>query len=66
MPDQENLVEVVFPTNGIDLTSEFGAQPPATTPTANNVRGFEMLTQRDRGGSRPGLVKFIDQQLPLS
>lgn len=65
MPDDEQMVEVLFPTLGINITEEYDEQPKATSPDAVNVVGFEALTQRDRGGSRPGLVRFVDQALPL-
>lgn len=59
------MIEAKFPTLGMDITEEFAQQPPATTPDAVNVRGFETLTQRDRGGSRAGYVRYVDQRLPL-
>lgn len=65
MPDEQKQIEATFPTLGIDISTEFNQQPPATTPEAVNVRGFETLTQRDRGGSRSGLIRYPDQQLPL-
>ena len=33
-----------------------------TTPLGVNVRGFDVLGQRRRGGSRPGLVKWLPTQ----
>jgi hypothetical protein len=34
-----------------------------TTARGVNVRAFETLTGRARGGSRAGLTKFIDEQV---
>lgn len=59
MADEKEM-GVPFPVAGIDLSSEYGRQPPMTTPEASNVRGFDTLAERGRGGSRPGLTKFID------
>lgn len=64
--EQKKVIELRFPTNGIDLTTEFGAQMGATTPVAVNVATFDSQQQRARGGSRPGLKKLISQKLPLT
>lgn len=58
MPDTE--IGIQFPTAGADLSSEFERQPPLTTPDAANVRAYDTLGERERGGSRPGLSKLID------
>ena len=34
----------------------------SSTPSGINVRGFEPLENRSRGGSRPGLSKYIPVQ----
>jgi hypothetical protein len=34
-----------------------------TTPVGVNVRGYEPLSQRRRGGSRAGLSQYIPQQM---
>jgi hypothetical protein len=60
---REQIMDLTFPTYGIDLSQEFDLQRPATTPVAINVRGYEPQTQRDRGGSRPGLSKYNPEQL---
>lgn len=57
-------VEVLFPLSGINQSSEFGRQPKGTTPSGENVRAFEVLGTRGRGGSRAGLAKFPKQQVP--
>lgn len=56
-------LEVQFPLAGVNVATEFELQPDLTTPVGVNVRAYEPLTQRGRGGSRPGLVKY-NVQLP--
>jgi len=65
MPMSEQFGDFLFPVRGIDLYAAFDHQRPNTTPVGLNVRAFEPSTQRARGGSRPGLVQYIQQQLPL-
>jgi hypothetical protein len=64
MPDQEQQEPLIFPTAGINLITEFEQQLPNTTSVALNVRGWEPATQRNRGGSRQGISKWIDSQVP--
>ena len=61
--DDEQLTDLMFPINGIDRSMEFELQPDRTTPIGLNVRGFEAQTQRQRGGSRPGIDKYIGAQV---
>src|SRR5438270_650478 len=56
-------VPLTFPISGIDLTTPFEGQRPGTCLTAQNVRGWERSSQRDRGGSRPGLTQYIPFQV---
>lgn len=58
----EQLVDLTFPLSGIDVSTEFELQPQNTTPKGQNVRTYEALTQRGRGGVRPGLGRYIAQQ----
>lgn len=58
---RDPYIELVFPLNGIELSCPFDMQPQRTTPIANNVRGLEPLTQRDRGAQRPGLSRYLGQ-----
>lgn len=64
MPDVDREIEVLFPLAGINVATEFGRQPKATTPVGENVRAFDVLAKRGRGGSRPGLTKYLPPQLP--
>lgn len=62
MPDP--IQDLPFPLKGLDVTTEFQEQPPGTTPVGVNVRAFEPLKQRARGGTRPGIQKYIAEQIP--
>ncbi len=64
-----------FPAAGIDLSSAFWKQPnrdigggkyARTCAVGVNVRGYEAQTDRVRGGSRAGLVKYIPTPLVAS
>ncbi len=48
-----------FPINGMNVENPFDMQPPQTTSDALNVRGYEPAKDRQRGGSRSGLVKYL-------
>lgn len=60
--NQDDLAELVFPAGGVELTHPSLMGRPDSTPLAENVRYFEPLTGRGRGGSRPGIDRFIDEQ----
>lgn len=53
-----------FPVRGIDLARAFARQTGETTARAVNVRAFDPLEDRHRGGSRDGLTRWIDAALP--
>lgn len=58
-PNQEQFVNFFFPVKGVDMSQAYGRQPQDTTPTGNNVRAYDPITARARGGQRPGLAKYI-------
>lgn len=58
MPRQPPI-QLPFPFKGINRSTAFMAQPDGSTPDAVNVRVFDTLDGRARGGQRPGLSKFI-------
>lgn len=69
----EANLDMHFPTAGIDRAMAYGKQPnrptedgayARTTREAVNVRAHEPSSGRARGGSRSGLVRFPDDQLP--
>jgi hypothetical protein len=47
-----------FPINGIHKGAATISQPEGTTFDAKNVRVFDVLEDRARGGQRPGLDKW--------
>lgn len=55
---------IQFPVRGIDLARAFVRQTGETTARAVNVRAFDPLEDRHRGGSRDGLARWIDVALP--
>lgn len=59
MPDKRKPMEIQFPFKGIDQITSYRRQPPGTTPYALNVRPFDALEQRLRGGQRSGHSKYF-------
>jgi len=55
--------QLAFPMAGVSRRGEYRemATPPYATPWALNVRGESPIERRKRGGSRPGLVKYLTQ-----
>lgn len=64
MPQEDSFADMPFPVRGVDQSNAFGDQTPGTTIEGTNVRVFEPMTGRGRGGSRPGLAKLISTALP--
>lgn len=71
--DDERFIDVRFPLAGVDLSMGFLRQPnrpimggeyARTCAEGTNVRSFDNIQFRCRGGSRPGMVKFIAGGLP--
>lgn len=56
------MSEMSFPLDGKDITRSFHRQRPGTTVDAFNVRSFDPVSGRARGGSRPGLAKVLPAQ----
>lgn len=54
-------VEGLFPSRGLDVSCEYGRQPAGTAPAGVNVRAFDAGADRQRGGSRSGLSRLIDE-----
>lgn len=64
--NDDKPLELPYPLRGLDRGQEFGVQPNLTTAQGRNVRACEPEEERVRGGSRHGLSKYVDEQLPLS
>ncbi len=71
-PASEQFYDMSFPQAGISSLKAFSDATPAQMPNGEygrtaqdgtNVRTFEALTQRGRGGSRPGIEKYVTQAL---
>lgn len=60
MAQQPQQIELTFPFKGVHESSSVTGQPDGTTGRALNVRGYDSLARRDRGGQRPGLVRWTD------
>ena len=56
-------MKVPFPLQGIDKGRSTSEQPMATSADLNNVRPYDTLDNRARGGQRPGLDKKYAQQI---
>lgn len=65
------FVDLHFPLSGIDVSQAFDQQPnrptmvgyARTTRVGLNVRGYEPVTGRARGGQRHGISKFLAGQV---
>lgn len=64
IPPRDTSADLRFPVRGIDLSQGFASQPPGTTAHGVNVRAFDPLQARQRGGSRPGLARYVDAAMP--
>lgn len=56
-------MKVPFPLQGIDKGRATPDQPILTSPDLKNVRPYDTLDNRARGGQRPGLDKIYSQQI---
>lgn len=63
MASQDSFFDLSFPKAGLDLSGPFTLQRPNTSPAALNVRGFEAGTNRLRGGTRPGLSRYVNARV---
>jgi hypothetical protein len=66
---QPTTIDLHFPKAGVDVSQAYSRQPARevmngeyarTAPEAVNVRGIDPQAARTRGGTRPGLSKWID------
>jgi hypothetical protein len=56
---RDTLVELVWPTGGFVENSAISDQPEGTTPSALNVRNYDIFDRRLRGGQRPGTEPYV-------
>lgn len=55
--------KITFPFKGINNNNSYETQPLGTCASAQNVRGYDAIKGRLRGGQRPGLTKFVDTEI---
>jgi len=60
---QQHVQRLRFPVGGVNRRYAYRQQPPFTCVEAVNVRADGTIEGRERGGSRPGLVKWADEQI---
>lgn len=56
--ENDKEVPIEFPSTGLNVATSYGQQPKNSTPTGVNVRSYESILNRGRGGSRSGLSKY--------
>ncbi len=54
-----------FPIRGINKSRLPDEQPESTSPDMNNVRPFDVLDDRVRGGQRPGMKKRYSERVTV-
>lgn len=52
-------VDFLFPLRGLDLNSATRRQPELTSPSLLNVRAYDAIGDRARGGQRDGLSDYL-------
>jgi hypothetical protein len=53
----KSRLELVFPFGGLNKNAAVSRQAKLTSPAMANVRAYDVLESRIRGGQRPGLKK---------
>ena len=56
-------IELPFPLMGLNTGEAVDKQPLYTSGHLNNVRPYDVMEIRKRGGQRPGLDKRYSQQI---
>jgi hypothetical protein len=56
---EKKPVDLSFPVKGLDENWAYKAQPEGTSPDCLNVRPYDPIAARLRGGSRPGISKYF-------
>lgn len=57
------MPQLQFPFMGKDTGRSAAQQPQLTAPDMKNVRVYDVLANRARGGQRPGLNKLYSEQI---
>lgn len=56
-------MELPFPFAGLHEGLAAERQPPATSPSLQNVRPYDVEESRARGGQRPAVIKAYTTQI---
>ena len=56
-------MKIPFPIKGVNRGRGASEQPGQTAPFMNNMRPYDTLDNRARGGQRPGQDKRYSQQI---
>ena len=59
----QEIVDLPFPIGGLDETRPYAEQRRTTTASVQNVRPFDCATGRRRGARRPGMSKYLADQI---
>ncbi len=60
---EKKPVDLSFPVKGYDEGWAYKSQPEGTSPKCVNVRAYDVLGERLRGGQRAGLTKYLVTQV---
>lgn len=60
---RDQLLPIEWPKSGFIESSSTVAQPPGSTTDCLNVRNYDPIERRNRGGKRTGLSRVIDAQV---
>jgi hypothetical protein len=58
------VVQLAFPTGGLNAVAGYAQQPPGTTPDCVNVMPFDPAAGRGRGGQRAGVSQVNVANVP--
>jgi hypothetical protein len=58
------VASLSFPFKGVDVSQDVSGQPPLTCVVGINVQTYEPSSNRGRGGSRPGMSRLPQGQVP--
>lgn len=60
-----SIIRLPFPLKGVDRSWGYRNQPVLTCPDALNVRSYDAIGERARGGQRPGLRRLFIIEAPV-
>ena len=63
MPKPYKPLTPIFPFEGLNTNWAFDKQPPTSSISLLNVRPYDVVEERARGGKRPGLVRAYEPQV---